>query len=98
MPSLPPGPKAPRILQTIQWVRKPIPFMQECMQRYGDCFTVHWLGGPPIVFFSDPEAIKQIFASNPEQPPGGQGQLYFETHPRRELSAPARRSTPQARA
>ncbi len=78
MPSLPPGPKAPRILQTLQWVRKPIPFMQECMQRYGDCFTVHWLGGPPVVFFSDPEAIKQIFASDPEQLQAGKANFILK--------------------
>ena len=78
MPTLPPGPKAPRILQTLQWIRKPIPFMQECVQRYGDCFTVRWLAGPPVVFFSDPEAIKQIFASDPDQLQAGKANFILK--------------------
>jgi cytochrome P450 len=32
--------------------------------RYGDCYTVHMIGQPPIVNFTDPAAIKEIFAAD----------------------------------
>ena len=48
-----------------------IPFMRACADTYGDAFTVR-LFGPPMVFFSDPAAIKQIFTGNPDQLRAGQ--------------------------
>ena len=35
-PSLPPGPRLPRALQTLAWGARPGPFMQRCRARYGD--------------------------------------------------------------
>lgn len=46
--------------------------MRACAQRYGDCFTLRLPNNPPIVFFSDPEAIKEIFTSDPEKMPAGE--------------------------
>ncbi len=70
MPDLPPGPRAPAVVQTLYWVRRPIPFMEECARRYGDCFTLRFLfpGAPgarqAIVFFSDPQAVKEVFTGD----------------------------------
>lgn len=72
MTPVPPGPKLPAILQLLNWIYRPIPFMEACARRYGDCFTIHFPGNPPIVFFSDPEAVKEIFTGNPEQLPAGE--------------------------
>jgi cytochrome P450 len=69
---VPSGPRLPAILQLLNWIYRPIPFMEECARRYGDCFTIHFPGNPPIVFFSDPEAVKEIFTGNPEQLPAGE--------------------------
>jgi cytochrome P450 len=52
------------------WVWRPIPFMEDCARRYGDCFTVRFpLFGrpgdrPPLVFMSDPEAVREIFTGD----------------------------------
>jgi cytochrome P450 len=46
--------------------------MEQCAQRYGDCFTIRFPANPPLVFFSDPEAIKDIFTGDPEKLPAGQ--------------------------
>ncbi|MGH7362680.1 MAG: cytochrome P450 [Candidatus Methylomirabilales bacterium] len=70
MSSLPPGPRMPPILQLLNWIFRPIPFMEECARRYGDWFTVRFLRFPKrltFVFTSDPEAIKEVFAGNPDQ-------------------------------
>jgi cytochrome P450 len=72
MMTLPPGPKLPVYLQMLNWIYRPIPFMRKCAQRYGDCFTICFPGNPPIIFFSDPEAIKEIFTGNPDQLPAGE--------------------------
>lgn len=72
MYALPPGPKLPASLQLLNWIYRPIPFMEKCAQRYGDCFTVRLPANPPFVFFSDPEAIKQIFTGDPEKLPAGE--------------------------
>ena len=78
MSTLPPGPRAPRLLQTLKWVRKPIPFMQTCVKEYGECFTMRWLNTPPIAFFSDPAAIKQIFTASPEHALAGRANVVLK--------------------
>ena len=72
MPELPPGPRVPSFFQLYQWVFRPIPFMQGCAETYGDAFTVRLLGVPPMVFFSDPATIKQVFTGDPERLQAGQ--------------------------
>jgi cytochrome P450 len=61
---LPDGPRTPSLLQTIQLIAQPTEFLDSCAQRYGDPFTLRVLGlnSPPVVFFSHPQAIQEIFA------------------------------------
>ena len=72
MPELPPGPRTPSLYQILQWIFRPIPFMQRCAGIYGDTFTTRLMGATPIVFFSDPGAIRQIFTGDPEHLQAGQ--------------------------
>ena len=37
----------------------PYASIDNSFRRYGECYTVHPLGGPPMVVFTDPEAIKE---------------------------------------
>lgn len=57
-------PKTPALLQTLQLIANPTRFLAKCAKRYGDTFTLRVLGlnSPPVVFFSQPQAIKEIFA------------------------------------
>ncbi|MCW2999251.1 MAG: cytochrome [Solirubrobacterales bacterium] len=64
--ALPPGPKAPAALQTARWVRNPVPFFEECRERYGPRFTMRLLFGPPMVNLTDPAEIKEVFAAPPD--------------------------------
>jgi len=67
--SLPPGPRLPNLLQTARLIANPLGFLDDCAARYGDCFTLRVLGlnSPPVVFFSDPEAIQAIFTTLADQ-------------------------------
>ena len=69
---LPAGPKSPTAVQLLHWIFRPIPFMRDCARRYGTCFTVRLPRNPPMVLFSTPEAVKEIFTGDPEQLPAGE--------------------------
>jgi cytochrome P450 len=62
---LPPGPRAPRAVQTLAWMTRPMPFMERARARYGDMFTVRIAQEGTWVFLSDPEAIKEVFTAPP---------------------------------
>jgi cytochrome P450 family 135 len=70
--ALPAGPSAPPILQTARWLLRPISFLEACRRRFGDAFSVRFLGfQTPMVMVSDPEAIRALYsASEHGLPPG----------------------------
>lgn len=61
--------KTPALLQTLKLIVNPIEFLNTCANKYDDPFAVRVLGlnSPPVVFFSQPQAIKEIFAIPSEQ-------------------------------
>jgi cytochrome P450 len=63
---LPPGPTEPALVQVLRWVRWPIAFMRDARAVYGDTFTIRFPQTPPLVVFSHPDAIKEIFTGDPE--------------------------------
>ncbi len=66
---LPAGPKLPSLLQTLRIIADPTGFLEACAAQYGDTFTLRVLGinSPPVVFFSDPDAIQAIFTTLADQ-------------------------------
>ena len=64
--SLPDGPKSPKIWQMLQWITMPFSFMRGCSHRYGDRFTLGFFSRklPPVVFFSNPQALQVILTSD----------------------------------
>jgi cytochrome P450 len=70
--TLPAGPSAPPVLQTARWLLRPISFLEACRRRFGDAFSVRFLGfQTPMVMVSDPEAIRALYsASEHGLPPG----------------------------
>jgi cytochrome P450 family 135 len=63
MGSLPPGPSEPPLVQTLRWLLRPISFLESCRRRYGDAFSVSFLGfQSPMVMLSDPEAIRALYS------------------------------------
>jgi len=71
--TLPAGPQTHPWLQTQQWLMQPLEYLEDCAQRYGDIFTLRI--GPvfaPQVFVSNPQALQQIFATDPKQLDSGE--------------------------
>jgi cytochrome P450 len=59
---LPPEPNSSPLVQTLRWSFRPLAFMHECRQRYGDAFCVTFLGfQSPMVLVSDPAVVKAVY-------------------------------------
>jgi cytochrome P450 len=70
---LPPGPRAPAAWQTIGWMARPGAFLRSLHGRFGDPVTIRTYWTPePMVLFSGPEAVRQIFRLDPAIAPAGQ--------------------------
>ncbi|MGI8511041.1 MAG: cytochrome P450 [Solirubrobacteraceae bacterium] len=64
-PSLPPGPRAPRPVQTLAWGLRPMGFMRRCHDRHGDMFTMRIASEGTWVFVAHPDPVKQVFTGDP---------------------------------
>jgi cytochrome P450 len=70
--SLPPGPAEPPALQTARWLVRPIAFLESCRGRFGDSFSVRFLGfQTPLVMVSHPEAIRAVYSGREHGLPPG---------------------------
>ena len=65
--TLPDGSKTLPFLQLIQWIANPLALLETSQQRYGDPFTLRLGSFAPLVFFSNPQAIQEIFTAQPNQ-------------------------------
>jgi cytochrome P450 len=70
---LPPGPRAPAAWQTVAWMARPAAFMRRTHERFGDPVTIrmYWTE-EPMVLFSHPDAVRDIFKLDPAIAPAGQ--------------------------
>ncbi len=70
---LPPGPRAPAAWQTVAWMLRPAAFLCGLHARFGDPVTIrtYWTQ-EPMVLFSSPEAVRDVFRLDPEIAPAGQ--------------------------
>ena len=75
---LPPGPRLPRVLQTIGWWTRTVPFLERCRERYGKRFTMRLLDTPPFVMLSDPDEMREVFTAPPEVLHPGEGARLLE--------------------
>jgi len=70
--ALPPEPSSNSLVQTLRWAFRPIPFMHECREKFGDSFSVRFLGFErPMVLISDPAAIKALYMERSHGLPPG---------------------------
>src|ERR687894_2693200 len=75
---LPPGPRLPRVVQTMAWWNRTIPFLERCRARYGKRFTLKLVQSPPFVHHSEPDQIKEIFTAPAEVLHPGEGAKVLE--------------------
>lgn len=70
---LPPGPRAPAAVQTLRFLTRPVPFMEENRRRFGSRYTTRMLGEVPFVSISDPVEVKELFGAPPDVLHPGEG-------------------------
>jgi cytochrome P450 len=75
---LPPGPKAPAVLQTVATWTRPTAGLLRTRARYGKRFTIRLLGQSPFVTLSDPADIKEVFQAPPDVLHPGEGARILE--------------------
>src|SRR3954464_15588038 len=70
---LPLGPRAPAVWQTLGWMARPAAFMRDIHARFGDPVTIrtYWTE-EPMVLFSHPDAVREVFRLDPAIAPAGQ--------------------------
>jgi len=69
---LPPEPKSSPLVQLLRWSFRPLPFLQECREKYGDSFSLSFVGFErPMVMISDPVAIKALYTEREHGLPPG---------------------------
>ncbi len=64
---LPPGPRLPRVAQTLAFIFGAPRFLETCRRRYGDAVTLRTLFDSPFVMVFDPELVKALFQGSSEQ-------------------------------
>jgi cytochrome P450 len=74
-PTLPPGPRWPRAVQTAAWGFRPGPFLQRCRARYGDTFTLKIAQEGQWVMLSHPDAVREVFTGDPRLLHAGEGNV-----------------------
>ena len=75
---LPPGPPYPRLLQSVGFWSRTVPFLERSRRLYGNRFTLRLFGVPPFVMHADPAHIKEIFTASPEDLHPGEGARILE--------------------
>ena len=62
--ALPPGPRVPAVLSTVQFARRPLDTLLRWQARYGNVFTVTFTGFGEGVYVADPDAIRELFCGD----------------------------------
>jgi cytochrome P450 len=65
-PRLPPGPRAPGLIQTLEWMYRPTSFMESCRRRYGDIFSLRLGPGRNTVVVAEAAAARQVIRGDPD--------------------------------
>src|ERR671931_2037754 len=65
--ALPPGPREPAALQTLEWVVRPTAFLRRCAAAYGEAFTIRLsFDDAPLVLVWHPDAVRAVYAASPD--------------------------------
>src|ERR1700740_1921352 len=66
-PSLPPGPRLPRVRQTFGFILGGVRFLEACRRRHGDLVFMRTLFDSGFVMVFDPTVVKELFQGPGEQ-------------------------------
>lgn len=76
--TLPRGPRAPSPITTAQFALRPLAMLARWQRRYGDAFTVRYLGFGTGVYVADPEAIRELFTGDQSDLLAGAANSFLE--------------------
>jgi cytochrome P450 len=65
--TLPPGPKLPKLVQTLGFIFAGRRFLDACRERYGDVVTMSTAFDSKFVMVFDPDLVKKIFQAPPDR-------------------------------
>jgi cytochrome P450 len=71
-PTLPAGPEAGVLAQTVAFHRDPLAFLAAARERYGDVFTLRLLTVRPLLVLADPAAVEQLLDADPRSAHAGE--------------------------
>jgi cytochrome P450 family 135 len=64
--ALPPGPREPSALQTLEWVVRPTAFLRRCAAAHGEAFTIRLaFDDAPLVLVWHPDAVRAVYSASP---------------------------------
>jgi cytochrome P450 len=70
--TFPAGPRAPAPVQILNWMYRPIKFLEACRDRFGDTFSIRFPGfETPMVIISRPEDVASLFKEREHGLPPG---------------------------
>jgi len=76
--ALPPGPRAPAVVNSLRFARRPLEMLRGWHGRYGDVFTVKLLGFGTGVYVVDPDAIRELFTGDQSDLRAGEANSFLE--------------------
>jgi cytochrome P450 family 110 len=76
--TLPDGPNMPIFLRRLKFVFRPLEYIEDFAQIYGDTFTLKSPKGNYAVYFSHPQALEQIFTADSTNLGTGGGNIGLE--------------------
>jgi cytochrome P450 len=63
---MPPGPRSPGVVQTLEWMYRPVSFIESCRRRYGDIFSLRLGPGRNTVVVAEAAAARQVMRGDPD--------------------------------
>src|SRR5437764_8846563 len=76
--ALPPGPRTPATVNIVRFSRRPLEMLRAWHARYGDVFTVRFLGFGTGVYVADPDAIRALFTGDQSDLRAGEANSFLE--------------------
>ncbi|MEA2497379.1 MAG: cytochrome family, partial [Thermoleophilaceae bacterium] len=71
--ALPPGPRVPAFVQSLQFLAAEQRLSDSYTRRYGPIFRLRGVGFGDLIIVSDPELVKEVFTSSPSLLHAGDG-------------------------
>jgi unspecific monooxygenase len=76
--ALPPGPRAPALVQLLRYSHSPLDYLEQCAARYGEAFTIRQAGYGTFVILSSPLAVRDVFKGDSQILHSGEGAGFLE--------------------